>query len=286
VNAAGVSQYAEVWQDTAPVTSTTDLTQILVYENMSSVPIGESWSGYVPFGTSITKGSQEVPAITSDRVGKNEMFQGLEGYGRWGFTYSGFTAVEGDEIWFRVHELMPYGYDHYSYSGGAKLKWMRMQTGAIADGSNGGYNDLYVDFKSEKRWTCIKEASTDGVNWVPFSTFSDPPLYDDAQWHSYEFYVKFSKNPAVGEMRYWVDGVLSGAVNRATLSDPAVNGGPSDYQCTRLLYHTYWNGGCPKDQSSYYDNVAIAMKIAGFRDDTPHLAQDAQGNLFIGSALL
>ena len=263
VNSFGNSTYSEVITTTNQVATTTDLTQILVYEDMSAIPIGTSWNGYVPFGTSITVGSQEVPSITSDRVGKNQMLETYEGYGRWGFTYEqGLDAREGDEVWFRVHELMPFGYDHYSYSGGNRLKWMRMQTSAIADSSNGGYNDIYFDFKDQHRFANIKEGATDGVNWIYAGTpFPDPPLYDDAQWHAYEFYVKFSKDPLVGEVRYWVDGQLTIAANRATLPDPAINGGPSEYNCPRLLYHTYWNGGCPKDQASYFDNVAIAVKI-------------------------
>ena len=264
--------------------SPTDLTNILVYDNLSAVPVGESWNGYVPFGTSITVGSQEVASLTSDRVGMNEILETQTGYGRWGFTYENLDLREGDEIWFRVYELMPAGYDHYSYGEGNRLKWMRAATVTIAEGTNGGYNDVYFDQKGTYRFKNIKEASTDGTGWIDFNSYA-PELYADGQWHSYEMYIKFSKDTNVGEVRFWVDGLPMGMANRATLSDPEVSGlGP--YHCNRLLYHTYWNGGSPKTQRSYYDNIAIAVKIAGGRNDTPYLALDPTGAKYIGDALL
>jgi hypothetical protein len=285
-NALGESPPEEVSETTPPGNVETDLTQILVYENMSNVPIGESWNGHVPFGTSITIGSQEVTPLTSDRVGMNEMLQGSTGYGRWGFSYEQpFSAREGDEIWFRVFELMPIGYDHYAYGEGERLKWMRMNNLQIIGGANGGYNDVYFDRKNDQRFLNIKESSTDGKHWITFAGFDGSKLYADGNWHSYEMYVRFSKDTTLGEVRFWVDGQAAGKVSRATLVDPVVAGTEANgpYHCNRLLYHTWWNGGCPKTQRSYYDNVAIAMKIAGGRDDTPHLGTDETGFPYIGS---
>jgi hypothetical protein len=184
-----------------------------------------------------------------------------------------------------VFELMPIGYDHYSYAGGNRLKCMRIGNNQIIGGASGGYNDIYFDFKQNSRFKNIKEGSTDGQSWVDFGSFDGSKLYADGNWHSYEMYVRFSKDTNLGEVRYWVDGKPMGQVYRATLVDPVVAGTEANgpYHCNRLLYHTYWNGGCPKTQRSYYDNVAIAMKIAGGRDDSPYLGTDETGFPYIGS---
>jgi hypothetical protein len=264
----------------------TNLDQILVYDNLSSIVIGESWNAYVPFGTSITIGSQEVASLTSDRVGMNEAIEASTGYGRWGFTYEqGLDLREGDEVWFRVFELMPVGYDHYAYGEGNRLKWMRAAVVTIIGGTNGGYNDVYFDNEDNLRFMNIKEASTDSTGWIPFANYPSKNYYADGQWHSYEMYIKFSKNPSDGKVRFWVDGQPMGESTRATLNDPEISGAGGDYHCNRLLYHTYWNGGTPKTQRCYYDNIAIAIKKFGGRNDEPWLAIDTNGNRFIGSAV-
>jgi len=290
-NALGESAPAEVTDTTLPGNVETDLTQILVYENMSNVPIGQPWDDHVPFGVSITIGSQEVTPLTSDRVGMNEMLEGAEGYGRWGFDYTqGLSAREGDEVWFRVYYLMPIGYDHYSYGGGNRLKWFRMGCSQIIGGHNTGTNGINFDFKENSRFLHYKEGPTDTDEpdysyWNPMGTFDGSKLYADGNWHSYEYYILHSKDPAIGHVRYWIDGKLMGTVTRATLTDPVKAGTEANgpYHCNRLYFQTYWNGGSPKTQRAYFDNVAIAVKIAGVRDDTPYLAVDETGYPYIGS---
>ena len=287
-NAVGNSAPADISTVTGPPNTETNLGKILVYENLAGIPLNLNWNGYVPFGTSSTKGSQEVASLTADRVGMNEIKVGEDGFGKWGFTYDtpSFSAREGDEIWFRVYELHPIGYDHYAYGGGGRLKWFRFRMAQIEGGAISGYNELYMDYKENSRWVNHKEGATDTKPaWMPMGSFDPELLYADGKWHSFEVYVKFSMDTDVGEMRFWIDGELMGKANRATLDDPAKSAFPErgPFHCVALYYHTYWNGLAPKTQRTYYDNIAIAMNIAGGHSDRQWLEADASGFPFIGS---
>jgi len=292
VGSESVSAPVDVSDTTLPGNAETDLDSIVYYKNVSGLGIGEKWNSYMGLSTSTVYGSQDVTSLTSDRVGMDEIVEGDTAYGRWGFTYEtpAFSLREGDEAWFRVFYLMPIGYIHYATSGSRMLKWFRGGCAQIATGFGTGTNGINIDWEENSRFLFYKESPTDlDVNdyWNPIGSFDGSTLYADGNWHSYEYYVLNSKDPAVGNAKLWIDGKLMGSVKRATITDEAKNdtaaGGP--YHCNRLYFQTYWNGGAPQTQRAYFDNVAIAMRIAGGRDDTPYLAVDETGFPYIGSKI-
>jgi hypothetical protein len=168
---------------------------------------------------------------------------------------------------------MPFGFNYNSTSEGAHLKFLRVHTSS-ASGSNQGYNDWYINpsnrvsgdnngthkfiFEGEQRWS-------------DFGTEADRPQF--GVWEVYEMYLKFDNvstdNGGQALVRVWKNGVLKGEfTNRRTLSN-------SDSYSDRTHIFTYWNGGAPKTQHMWLDDVVVTS-------DTPD-AVDSHGNPYVGA---
>jgi hypothetical protein len=285
-NDIGNSSPVDVVQMTGPPNTETNLDQIYIYTNLGDVPVGVRWDAYVPFNTSVTWGSDDVEALTAGRVCSNDIREGTDGYGRWGFTHENpdFSAREGDEIWFRVFYLMPDTYIHYA--NGSQLKFFRMGRVPIGGGVTTGTVGVNMDVEGAARWIHYVEQPTDGRPNAPIGTFDDTQLYADGKWHYYEYYVKWSADPDIGYARFWIDGKLMGDARRATLTAPGANG---PYHCNILYWQTWWNFNAPQDQVAYFDNIAIAMNISApgypVRNDKPWLQVDEDGFPFIGDKI-
>lgn len=196
---------------------------------------------------------------------------GATGYGQWGGVISHpETLYEGDELWFRVYTYFPEGFDYFSYGEGGRLKFLRMHV-ENSQGDNRGYNDIYIDAKNAA--SAFKFIYEGEQRWVDLGEKSLLPKFN--QWESYEFYVKFhhkSKDDG-GEavIRFWKNGKLIKEItNRKTLVDPTDSSG-------RTHIFTYWNGGSPKTQFMYIDNLVLSSKTP---PDT-----DEFGNVFIGTGI-
>lgn len=99
------------------------------------------------------------------------------------------------------------------------------------------------------------------------------PKFDT--WESYEFYVKFhhkaKDDGGEAVVRFWKNGkLLKEVTDRKTL----VNS--SDYSQRTLLF-TYWNGGAPKTQHMYVDNIVLTSQKPTNRDE--------KGNPYIGTSV-
>lgn len=201
---------------------------------------------------------------------KMQIQKGEEGYGNWGGVFPYPKTYKGETIWFLVHTYMPKEFDHYAYSAGNRLKFLRLQT-LTATGNNIGYNDIYFDMKNVVNpFAYIYE----GENaWVEIGGASDYPVKDT--WESYEIAVTFD-NVSVdkggkAQVKFWKNGVLlKDITNRITLRD-------ADAYSDRALLFTYWNGGSPKDQFMYADEIVVT-------NETPSQV-DAHGNKYIGGVL-
>lgn len=196
-----------------------------------------------------------------------EILEGETGYGMWGgdFTFPS-RAYKGETIWFLVHTYMPQGFDHYSYSSGNRLKFMRIHT-ASADGNNLGYNDLYFDYKGDKNpLSFIYEG---GGDWVDMGGLAEFPKFNS--WESYEMAVTLDNvsvdDGGEGEVKIWKNGILlSHITNRFTLKH-------ADAYATKALLFTYWNGGSPSTQHMYADEITVT-------NERPQ-NQDAAGNYYL-----
>ena len=165
----------------------------------------------------------------------------------------------GDEIWFRVKTYMPTGFDYGAYGAGNRLKFLRIHT-ANADGSNIGYDDLYIQRAgSSNPFDWIYEG--EGV-WSPVGVLSDQFQYE--KWETYEMYVKLDIAPvsAGGQahVRVWKNGVLlKDITDRITLQNSGA------YANLAYLF-SYWNGGAPKAQFMYVDDVVLQTVTPAARD--------------------
>jgi len=177
--------------------------------------------------------------------------EGKTGYGTWGgeFIFPE-KAYRGDSLWYQVHVYFPEGFDHYSYGEGNRLKFLRIQT-LSSDNKNHGYLDLYIDIKGST--TPFKWIYEGAAKWSNVGNSSDMIIKD--RWESYQMQVTLDTVPVSeggeAEVRLWKNGeLLRHITNRATLKTA------TDY-VNRALLFTYWNGGAPKTQSMFADEITI-----------------------------
>ncbi|TCI85145.1 hypothetical protein [Tenacibaculum sp. M341] len=194
--------------------------------------------------------------------------EGETGFGYWGgYIPHPEKLLEGDELWFRIRILFPEGFDYYSYGEGNRLKFLRVHS-ETSDGENIGYNDVYVDMKgSDNPFKYIYEGRQ---QWVNIGTPEHLPKFNE--WETYEFYIRFhskSKDEGgEGIVRFWKNGeLLQEITHLKTLKFDTAKVG-------RSLIFTYWNGGAPKTQSLWVDDVVLTSDIPN--------KKDAKGNSFIG----
>jgi hypothetical protein len=189
--------------------------------------------------------------------------EGKTGYGMWGghFIFPE-RAYRGDSLWYQVHVYFPEGFDHYSYGEGNRLKFLRIHT-LSSDNKNHGYIDLYIDRKgSTNPFKWIYEGAAE---WTNVGDESD--MIEKGRWESYQMHVTLDTVPVSqggkAKVRIWKTGrLLRNITNRATLKTE------TDYASRALLF-TYWNGGAPKTQSMFVDEITITNR-------TP-ASYDAQG---------
>ena len=169
-----------------------------------------------------------------------------------------------------MHTYFPAGFDHYAYGEGNRLKFLRIHT-LTAGGSNIGYNDLYFSAKSVTTpFAFIYEGAP---NWVTMGKLDDLPVQDT--WESYEMAVTLDTVPVANggkaRVRIWKNGeLLKDITDRITLKH-------EDAYANRALLFTYWNGGAPKDQHMYVDEITVTNEVPSRRD--------SQGNPYIGGLI-
>ncbi len=197
--------------------------------------------------------------------------EGKTGWGTWGGAFNFPEKLyRGDKIWYQVHTYFPEDFDHYSYGEGNRLKFLRIQTKSAAN-QNQGYVDFLIDKKSsENAFKWIYEGEN---KWWNAGEPSD--MIVKGRWESYQIQVTFDTVPldfgGKAESRVWKNGVLIEHItNRKTMKEN------SDVS-TRALLFTYWNGGSPKTQSMYVDEITITNETPGW--------MDAQGNPLIKNQL-
>jgi hypothetical protein len=250
----------------------TDLSKILLYENFE----GKSGSiEELPYfraadNTTIVDGN-------GGKVGQTWIDRGAEGYGDWGFYWNHpdlQKCEKGDEIWFRMQTYYPDDFEIDSTPG--QLKGFRIGRVKKSNDENRGYVDWYIHNDNDNHWKHVVEfedrpPSTPDTGWMKYPKGD----LEKGKWQLYEVYCYL--HPTNGVMRMWCDGELMGEQTRPTIAGPE-----AESRVSRVLYHTYYNGGAPKKQGSWFDHVTVAIKNR-VRDDSGHLSTDANGNKFIGT---
>lgn len=191
--------------------------------------------------------------------------EGSRGIGTWGGIVSfeaceGRNLVKGDEIWIRLRTMFPVGFD---FSADPHLLFLRLPIEGPA-GSRQGSNDIYIP--SGKNGHVFEFVREGDDQWIYFGNISDRIV--PGLWETYEWYVKLSDTTLDDEpeegavMRFWKnDSLLAEITDKPTLAT-------SDSFVPGFHLFTYWNGGSPRSQQMYVDDLRITtnMPDAGTED--------------------
>jgi hypothetical protein len=247
-----------------------------ISQNFDSSSVGSSCGWDAGGGSTVTNAQH----YTGSNSCKLTITSGSTAYGMWGGVLHHPTPVtRGGQIWFRVHTLMPAGFNYNSYGEGNHLKFFRFHTATTSAG-NAGYDDIYINptgnpnpfqfiYEGEQVWDLIGSA-TGTLAGNLMGTNKD--AIQLGVWETYEYWVKFDtasvKSGGQAEVRFWKNGALmADLTDRITL-------GNSSLVVDQTNLFTYWNGGAPATQSMYVDDVVLTT-------DTP-TGRDAAGHPFVG----
>lgn len=201
------------------------------------------------------------------------------GFGKWGGAWKFPRKLKrGDEIWFRVWVYYPTGWSFNCDGCSEGMKFMRIHV-ASANGGNEGYHHNYINTGNNEGRLFIggEVIGSDGKTIFENKTMDELRGKNSSgvvkvslgQWHVYEQYVRFDSTPGKGIRRTWFDGnLIMEDKTTATL-------GASDSVSDFIYIWTYWNGGAPKTQTAYIDDVVITNEIPS--------NTDTSGNSFIGT---
>ena len=197
-------------------------------------------------------------------AGRCSITAGATGFGDWGGRIAfPERLVEGDEIWFRAYVFFPSGFDFTTDSG--HLKTLRIHT--KAPGSSSGTNEGYFDVLISGDLSVSSELETGHFENNP-DWKNRGEVVTTGEWHALEMYVRYSSVPGEGIYRVWQNGTLVFEdTETSTLRTPVSE---SDF----IYIFSYWNGGAPRDQVAYIDDIVVTSGRPA--------ATDADGNPFIG----
>lgn len=176
---------------------------------------------------------------------------------------------EGDEVWYRAYWYYPAGFDFTTNAVG--LKTMRINT-EDSSGNSSGYLSIYRS-QNNGRVRPHGEVVTQDFNTWLYNNYpggTTGQVIGTGVWHCFEMYVKFSSVPGKGVYRIWQNGklVFEDTVNKTLAS--------STSKSTFVLIGNYFNGGAPKDEDAYVDDIVITNQRPS--------QTDSHGNPMIGLA--
>jgi len=188
---------------------------------------------------------------------------GSTGVGDWGGKINFPKNLgEGDEVWLRTFLYFPSGFNFSATGQGVKTMRVHVKR---PDGGNEGYIGTLIDGG-------ITVASEVGnPNFAPNnpSRASLGITVPRGAWHAIEQYIKFSATPGKAIYRVWQNGKL-------IFEDTSTRTLRSSSSSADFMYlFTYWNGGAPKSQKAYVDDMIVT-------NERPSNT-DASGNPFIGT---
>lgn len=182
-----------------------------------------------------------------------------------GATFEGNNAYvnEGGECWYRVYYYFPTG---WSFASSPASKIHRINTTqhmlSVYAGPSG---DIVTS--NEPAGVSINPAT--GQPYGQLSQVSTGVFFDIGKWQSIELYVKLSHVPGQAIYRIWKNGILT-YEDKTMPTLMTANDRIED----RFTLFNYWNGGAPKNETAYIDDIKITS-------DTPSNV-DAHGNHMIG----
>lgn len=240
-----------------------------VNDNYDSQSVGQGCGSFWKGGASTnSKVTSEKASNSGGKSCKMPISQGSKGWGG-GFVLPG-QLKKGDELWLRFRVFVPAGFDYNTYSSGTSNKFIRL---TVKDSSN---TSSFLDWKWENEGKssayAIKLQRDNCTNdcWQLFGNGSQRPVR--GTWETYEMYVKLDTVAAdlggQGRVRAWKNGKLIGELTKRRTINNANDFIPS------VHIFSYWNGGSPKTQHLYFDDL-IATNVRPSN-------KDSKGNPYIG----
>jgi hypothetical protein len=183
----------------------------------------------------------------------------------------GIPLRKGDEMWVRFRVFMPAGFDYGVYSAGDTLKFIRLQIQGDLPTHHFEW-EWMREGKSKPHGSLLeyRDCSSYSDCWAFFGSRDDAPTR--GVWDTWEMYVKVDDVPVDegghGKTLTWKNGKLIGKQTRIS----TINN--SNDTIDAIRFFSYWNGGAPKTQHLYFDDLV-------WTNERP-TATDSQGNPHIG----
>ena len=225
------------------------------FENFALGSAPEGDSGFTDAFTSTVVTNDFING--GERSARTSTTAGCTCFGAWGGEIQFPPLSEGEEVWLRVYLYFPQNFD-FTAPGGIGLKTLRLHRR-----SSGGNNEGYVDVLIRGNLVIGNE-----VQWPDFVARDVGSNVPRGQWHAVELYVRLHSSPGQGAIRVWQNGAL--VYENASTQTLKSSTSKMDF----FYLFSYWNGGAPRTQSAYIDDIAISATVPS--------NIDASGNPFIG----
>lgn len=242
-------------------------------DDFESYADGASLSGYKPFDAAGRTVATTAAAVSGKQSAKMEIKStDGGGFGKWG----GVIAIKpalgaGKEIWVRLYVMWPASFQFTAFP---FMKFLRLHD-QEAGGTNGGYNDLYVNNANgtTKVLQTIKEKHD---KWA----YYDGPSLPRDKWERYEMYLaiddKSVDDGGGGRVRIWRDDTL--IFDRTDVPTLSGTGGTIN----SFYLFTYWNFGNGTTTKPVPDNYCYVDDLAIATSASPPPNKDSAGNAYIG----
>jgi len=198
-----------------------------------------------------------------------------EGANGWGggvsFAEHAHSLPKGEELWIRWRMFLPVGYDYGVYGEGDTLKFVRIDFQGGTQRSSFEL-ELTREGRTHPLGIIVPHNPCDSYSdcWDFFGTTADQP--QRGVWETWEMYLKIDDvsvdDGGTGRTIMWKNGELIGNQTKInTINEP-------EHEIVGVRFFTYWNGGAPRTQHLYFDDLVITNERPA--------ATDAEGHPFIG----
>lgn len=178
------------------------------------------------------------------------------------------NLVEGEEIWVRWYQFFPEdfafanGINGDDSGGAGSIKWLRFQYPATSERITFLVDatarcadpcENYLEYLVPEKF--IGELMDWKNRYGNMNAYMTKKNYALGEWHAMQIYMKLSPGSADmgdgdGILRIWMGSELVAEIQRNTMP---TNGGA----LRSIWLGDYWNGGFPKDQHWYVDEMTV-----------------------------
>lgn len=233
-----------------------------IHKDFESGELGTSAQGEEDGFSGNSGGSEYVSELSAhgNQSVKLNVREGTSGFGYWGGTMQFPSHLsKNDEIWISLRMFIPESFEISTNTGYLKFIRIRQKN---QDGSHTGYLDNLIAMPRLEKgvFTLLKEGQNKLRHYGELGV-DDLPR---GQWFRFELYVHLDDVPQTqggsAVVRAWLNNKpLTEMHDIITLSNATAT-------AQALYLFTYWNGGAPKDQHLFVDDIVITNERPADRD--------------------